>query len=190
MLAAFSRTPAGTPRADAGSQRRAVSLEILRGESAAISLVTSYLMPAMSAPCLRAAMAMVVAMHVPKAVARRSVGENASPRPWLSLGASVARALPDGSWMAEQWRSPWYSPVIRTIPPLSAGRRDLQPPHWSSAMNEGSITCRATRTKEARGASKAGPSPLHPGTKMGDRAGGLASVSVVASRIWSSVWTT
>ena len=35
--------------------------------------------PRNSTPCLRAAMAIVVAMHVPSAVATRSVGENASP---------------------------------------------------------------------------------------------------------------
>ena len=29
-----------------------------------------------------------------------------SPRPWLSLGASVARVVCEGSWMAVQWRSP------------------------------------------------------------------------------------
>jgi hypothetical protein len=45
---------------------------------------------------------MVVAMQVAKAVATKSVGEKDSPLPWLSLGASVASAVPDGPWTAEQ----------------------------------------------------------------------------------------
>src|ERR1035438_780981 len=167
---------------------RAESLDILRGASAAISLVTSYLMPAMSTPCLRAAMAMVVAMQVANAVATRSVGETGAPQIWLSLGASVARALPEGSWTAEQWRSPWYSPVILTIPASSGVRRVLQRPHGTWVASAGSITRRAMRTKESRVASKSGPAPLHPGTKIGDRAGALPGETGLASRIWTSVW--
>ena len=49
---------------------------------------------------------MTVAMQEPSAVASRSVGENAWPRPLLSSGASVTRVLPDGRWMALQCRSP------------------------------------------------------------------------------------
>ena len=63
---------------------------------------------------------MVVAMHVPSATATKSVGENASPRPWLSLGASVTSSVPEGPWVAVQCRSPWYSPVILTMRPTFA----------------------------------------------------------------------
>src|ERR1019366_4987475 len=110
-------------------------------------------MPARSTPCLRAAMAMVVAMQVAKPVATRSVGEKASPRPWLSLGASVARALPDGVCTAEQWSSPWYSPVILTMAGLFHGRGGLQQPQSAGEMKAGLIALRAGRTNAAREAS-------------------------------------
>jgi len=64
VFAAFSRTPWGTPRAEAGIHRRPASLDILRGASADISLVTSYLTPPSSTPCFLATIAIVVAMQV------------------------------------------------------------------------------------------------------------------------------
>src|ERR1700690_413394 len=69
-------------------------------------------------------------MQVANPVATRSVGENAAPRPLLSLGASVDSPSPEGPWTAEQCRSPWYSPVILTMPGLSRLRPALQPGSW------------------------------------------------------------
>src|SRR5882724_13310892 len=51
---------------------------------------------------------MVVVMQVPRAVATRSVGENASPLPLLSVGASVAIFDCDGPCVASQCKSPVY----------------------------------------------------------------------------------
>src|SRR5215470_15981748 len=58
---------------------------------------------------------MVVLMQVPSAVATRSVGENASPFPLLSAGASVASFDFDGPCIASQCRLPVYSTSTRTI---------------------------------------------------------------------------
>src|ERR1700690_4171121 len=69
-------------------------------------------------------------MQVANPVATRSVGENAAPRPLLSLGASVDSPSREGPWTAEQWRSPWYSPVILTMPGLSRLRPALHPGPW------------------------------------------------------------
>ena len=44
-------------------------------------------------------MPMIVSMHAPRAVATRSVGENDSPRPWLSTGASVVKVVPEGGYV-------------------------------------------------------------------------------------------
>jgi len=52
---------------------------------------------------------MVVLMQVPSAVATRSVGENASPLPLLSIGASVASFACEGPWVASQCKLPVYS---------------------------------------------------------------------------------
>ena len=49
---------------------------------------------------------MMVAMQFPSAVATRSVGENVSPLPLLSNGASVSSVLPDGVCVAVQRSSP------------------------------------------------------------------------------------
>src|SRR5882724_8082279 len=51
---------------------------------------------------------MVVVMQVPRAVATRSVGENASPLPLLSVGASVAIFDCYGPCVASQCKSPVY----------------------------------------------------------------------------------
>src|SRR5437879_8058245 len=58
-------------------------------------------------------MPMIVLMHAPSAVATRSVGENASPLPLLSVGASVAIFDCDGPWVASQCKSPPY--LISTL---------------------------------------------------------------------------
>jgi hypothetical protein len=47
-------------------------------------------------------------------VAVRSVGENDSPLPWLSTGASVCRTVPEGPCVALTRRSPRYSQEILT----------------------------------------------------------------------------
>src|SRR5437588_170014 len=72
-------------------------------------------MPLTSRPCSSAAIARIVLMQVPSAVATRSVGENASPLPLLSVGASVAIFACDGPWTASQCRSPVYSMQILTM---------------------------------------------------------------------------
>jgi len=61
----------------------------------AITLVTSHLVPSILILCVRAAIAMVVNMQLANDSANKSVGENASPLPWLSVGASVNILVPD-----------------------------------------------------------------------------------------------
>src|SRR6267143_5328300 len=79
-----------------------------RGASFDISFFTSTVIPFRFTPSSSAFSPMVVLMQVPSAVATRSVGENASPFPLLSVGASVASLACDGPWVASQWRSPVY----------------------------------------------------------------------------------
>jgi hypothetical protein len=71
-----------------------------------ISLVTFAVARPMSIAFRWATIPMVVSMHVPRAVATRSVGEKASPFPMLSFGASVSCFSPDGPWIAEQRSDP------------------------------------------------------------------------------------
>ena len=77
-------------------------LLIMRGAVAVISFSTVAVAPAMSIWRVRAMMPITVSMQVPRAVATRSVGEKLSPRPWLSLGASVLRSVAEGPWTALQ----------------------------------------------------------------------------------------
>jgi hypothetical protein len=53
-------------------------------------------------------MAMVVNAHSAKEVAHKSVGENFSPFPWLSVGASLSMMVPDCKCSAEHLKSPVY----------------------------------------------------------------------------------
>jgi hypothetical protein len=53
-----------------------------------------------------ALMAMVVNIQAAKEVPMRSVGENRSPFPWLSVGASVSITEPDCKWVAKVLNSP------------------------------------------------------------------------------------
>src|SRR5207302_4495050 len=78
------------------------SATIRRGASFDISFCTETVMPRRSTPSSSAFIPMVVLMQVPRAVATRSVGENASPLPLLSAGASVAIFDWDGPWVASQ----------------------------------------------------------------------------------------
>jgi hypothetical protein len=64
---------------------------------------------------------MVVVMHVASAVATRSVGENASPLPLLSVGASVEIFDWDGPCVASQCKSPVY--VTSTLTMSDYGAR-------------------------------------------------------------------
>ncbi len=108
LSAAFSSTPAGSFDLGNGSQICTASRTIRRGRSADISFVTSQRTPGMSKPSLVfAAIAIIVTMHAANEAAVRSVGENASPRPWLSFGASVSTTFPDGPWVSSQLSSPW-----------------------------------------------------------------------------------
>jgi len=69
---------------------------IRRGVSALISLVVSTVIPSNDSECLLAAIPIIVAIQVAKAVATRSVGEKDSPFPSLSTGASVSSLAPEG----------------------------------------------------------------------------------------------
>jgi len=84
---------------------RVRSEAIRRVGACAISFTVSARIPASSTPCRAATIPITVIMHVPSAVATRSVGENASPLPWLSTGASVSTVAPEGPCSARQ-RSP------------------------------------------------------------------------------------
>ncbi len=53
-------------------------------------------------------MAMVVSIQAASEVPIRSVGENLSPFPWLSVGASVSICEPDCKWVAKVLNSPEY----------------------------------------------------------------------------------
>ena len=69
---------------------------IRRGVSALISFVVSIVIPSKVMECLLAAIPIIVAIQVDKAVATRSVGEKDSPFPSLSTGASVSSLAPEG----------------------------------------------------------------------------------------------
>src|SRR5881392_3216758 len=86
-----------------------------RGASLDISLCTDTVIPRRSTPSSCALIPTVVLMHVARAVATRSVGENASPLPLLSVGASVAILAFDGPCIASQRKSPVYLTEILTM---------------------------------------------------------------------------
>src|SRR5260370_6309875 len=86
-----------------------------RGASFDISFCTDTVIPQRSKPSSCALIPMVVLMQVPRAVATRSVGENASPLPLLSVGASVAILDCDGPCVESQCRSPVYLMEILTM---------------------------------------------------------------------------
>ena len=65
------------------------SFPIRRAGSEAMCLITVAFVPSTLNPFRLAKMSIVVVMQVPSAVATRSVGENDSPFPPLSRGASV-----------------------------------------------------------------------------------------------------
>ena len=66
---------------------------------------TEPFIPATSSPRESAAIAIIVIIQFSIEVANKSVGENDSPFPLLSTGASVTRVSPDGPWVAVH-RSP------------------------------------------------------------------------------------
>src|SRR5213076_1987535 len=86
-----------------------------RGASLDISLCTDTVIPRRSTPSSCALIPMVVLMHIARAVATRSVGENASPLPLLSVGASVEIFDCDGPCSALQCKSPVYLTETLTI---------------------------------------------------------------------------
>ncbi len=69
---------------------------IRRGVSPLISFVVSIVIPSKVMECLLAAIPIIVAIQVAKAVASKSVGEKDSPFPSLSTGASVSSLAPEG----------------------------------------------------------------------------------------------
>ena len=81
---------------------------ILRGPSFVIRLSTLAVAPLIDHPLLLAVIPMMVSMQVARAVPMRSVGENCSPRPALSTGASVLKLAEDDLWVASQCSSPVY----------------------------------------------------------------------------------
>src|SRR5205809_3764361 len=88
---------------------------IRRGASLDISFCTDTFIPRRSTPSESALIPIVVLMHVPSAVATRSVGENASPLPLLSAGASVASLDFEGPCVASQCKFPVYSTSTLTM---------------------------------------------------------------------------
>src|SRR4030095_4070375 len=81
---------------------------IRRGPSFDISFCTDTVIPRKSTPSSSALIPTVVLMHVARAVGTRSVGENASPLPLLSVGASVEIFDCEGPCVASQCKSPVY----------------------------------------------------------------------------------
>lgn len=61
----------------------------------AMCFVTVAVAPSRSTPKARALMPITVSMQLARPVATVSVGEKASPFPWLSTGASVLYSLPE-----------------------------------------------------------------------------------------------
>ena len=90
------------------------SFATLRG-FAAIVFSTLPDIPETSIDLDSALIATIVMMHVSIDVASKSVGENDSPFPLLSTGASVIRVFPDGPCVAEHRRFPSYFASILTI---------------------------------------------------------------------------
>src|SRR6266581_5530753 len=88
---------------------------IRRGASFDISFCTDTVIPRKSTPSSCAFIPIVVLMHVARAVATRSVGENALPFPLLSIGASVAIFDFDGRCTASQCKSPVYLTEMLTM---------------------------------------------------------------------------
>ena len=66
-----------------------------RRGSAAIILVMEHLVLSMSILLARAFMPIMVSMQLASEADSKSVGEKASPFPWLSTGASVIIFVPD-----------------------------------------------------------------------------------------------
>ena len=73
----------------AGSENVTSSCAMRRGGSGLMCLSTVKVALVRSQAWRSATMPIVVIMHEPRAVLTKSVGEKASPRPWLSTGASV-----------------------------------------------------------------------------------------------------
>src|ERR1044071_5334313 len=92
---------------------------ILRGASFDISFCTETVIPRRSTPRSSALIPIVVLMHVARAVATKSVGENASPLPLLSLGASVEILACEGPCVASQCKSPVYFTETWTMQKIS-----------------------------------------------------------------------
>src|SRR5690606_30240267 len=81
--------------------------EIQRG-SDCITLVTEAFAPLKSIPMSRALIPMTVNMHEASALATVSVGENASPLPELSMGASDNSVAPEAVCTDSVLKSPRY----------------------------------------------------------------------------------
>src|SRR6266566_4553786 len=107
---------------------------IRRGASFDISFCTDTVIPRKSIPSSCALIPMVVLMQVARAVATRSVGENASPLPLLSVGASVAIFDFDGPCVASQCRSPVYLIEILTITDYEARFAVAQSGHFMGRL--------------------------------------------------------
>jgi hypothetical protein len=102
VCAAFSSTCRCGWSGGSGTSIRTGSRAIRLGGAALISFVTLADMPRRSIPCRSATIPMIVMMHAGSAAATRSVGENRSPFPWLSVGASVSMTEPEGPCVSVQ----------------------------------------------------------------------------------------
>src|SRR6266704_1112472 len=112
---------------------------IRRGASFDISFWTETLIPRRSTPSSSALIPMVVGMHVASAVATRSVGENASPLPLLSVGASVEIFDCDGPCVASQCKSPVYLTETLTISFATDYHRFSQIQKWQICVSSVAI---------------------------------------------------
>src|SRR6266699_1429938 len=108
---------------------------IRRGGSFDISFFTETVIPRRSIPSSCALIPIVVLMQVASAVATRSVGENASPLPLLSVGSSVEISDCEGPCVASQCKSPVYLTETLTISLATDYHRFSQIQKWQSVFH-------------------------------------------------------
>ena len=98
---AFSRSPSPAP-----SISRCTSMRSTWRGGGVMCFITRAVNPTNGMPLSRAAIPMMVIMQLAREEDKRSLGEKASPLPWLSNGASVITCFPLRTWVASVRRSP------------------------------------------------------------------------------------
>ena len=100
-----------------------------------IVFLTVAIVSLISIPFFSTAIAIIVKIQLAKAEHTISVGEKASPRPWLSFGASVFITDPESKWVEEVFKPPrngyWYKQ--KRI--LGGGRKAAQGDNYFVADN-------------------------------------------------------